>query len=382
MTLKVARNPSADPVQEKLREDKAVWNKNVSLFINDVIHLKKLMNGWPSKFYKERSRIIEPIPADPNTILGSLANDFQELSQKGRDIVTEQLNYTKNRRVKQPKTNNTPGAPATPEAPPSDLSKQLAAWDQKYNLVTEGSNPLSRFLVRRITRTRGLDDRAHDNRIRMDMLKSSVKAYKALGKLQVYIVSGSKNSVSDAYKMMQLAWHEWSIVARSLNTFKLLTKEPDDTPYTDLPEEKNNQEPSLEFNAPVNPVVTPELTKKETDIVEVPKKSPDEPDLAKSASDYYIQVLSQAFVKKWLGKTRQQLFPQSNSSYRLEIFKLATQVRKDINLVMNSLEKGLDYNQLSNLISQVNRQISSLKMLMRSLHLSDKPATSDMPLWG
>ena len=53
-----------DPAQEKLRQSKAAWNKSVSAFINDVIHFKKLMNGWPSKYFKERSKITLPIPAD------------------------------------------------------------------------------------------------------------------------------------------------------------------------------------------------------------------------------------------------------------------------------------------------------------------------------
>jgi hypothetical protein len=64
--IKSARKPSSDPVQEKLRQSKAVWNKEVSIFVNDLIHCKKLMNGWPSKFHMEKSFIKEPIPADPS----------------------------------------------------------------------------------------------------------------------------------------------------------------------------------------------------------------------------------------------------------------------------------------------------------------------------
>ena len=82
-----------------------------------------------------------------------------------------------------------------------------------------------------------------------------------------------------------------------------------------------------------------------------------------------------------MGKKRHQLAPQRDSSYRLEIFKLAAQARKDINKIMDSLEKSLDYNTLNDLISQVNRQMTSLRMLMRSLHLSEKPdAAGALPL--
>ena len=475
MTVKTARKPSNDPVQEKLRQDKAVFNKEMSLFLNDVIHLKKLMNGWPSKFFKERSRITAPIPADPGTILGSLANDFQELAQKGASIVAEQLDYAKNRRQKQIKlTGPGPSAPAaapsTPEAPaPSgtDLSKQLAAWEQKYDLVSEASNPISRFLTRRLTRIRGFDDRARDNRIRMDMLRSAVKAYKALGKLQIQVVAGRKDSIDQANKMMQTAWHEWSILARSFATFKqLTTNQPptDGAPSVELPpDEKEHQEPPLEtgkqepidtgyihrisrdvydygplftdkgsqsllkdigkirpmgFKTPdgIIPTGAPialkhlydrlinhlndlygmqasslkeivDLSKKEKPILPIPAPAPIVPKAETKKDDQppkpatELETVAQAFVKKWLGKRRQQLFPQPNSSYRLEIFKMATQLRKDINLVMNSLEKGLDYQQLEGLVSSINKQMSTLRMLMRSLHLSDKPGESGfMPL--
>src|SRR6478736_333926 len=96
--IKIARKPSSDPIQEKLRQMKAQWNKDVSVFITDLINLKKTMNGWPSKFNMERSFIKDPIPSDPNTIIGVLASDFQELAQRGNAIVQQQLEYSKTRR--------------------------------------------------------------------------------------------------------------------------------------------------------------------------------------------------------------------------------------------------------------------------------------------
>jgi hypothetical protein len=393
MPVKIARKPSTDAVQEKLRQDKAAWNKEVSLFINDVIHLKKLMNGWPSKFFKERSRIVQPIPADPATIIGSLANDFQQLAQRGSGLVEEQLNYAKVRRQKQlkapaapvPETSPTE-APATPAAPASapapDLSKQLAAWEHKYELVSEASNPLSRFLVQRVTRTRGLGDKVRNNRIRMDMLRSCVKAYRALGKLQINVVKGSKNSVGDAYKMMQNAWHEWSIVARGFTAFKSnLTNQPVVPSGADLPEEKEGQEPPLESTPLPALVVPPSSPPTVVPPVVTPVIEPKKEEVLPKAASVQLEVVSQAFIKKWLGKKRHQFMPQSNSSYRLEVFKLATQARKDINEVMNVLEKSLDPTRLDELITQVNRQMTSLRMLMRSLHLSEKPdAAGALPL--
>ena len=146
MLAKTARKPSSDPVQEKLRQDKANWNKETSLFINKVLHFKKLMNGAPNLFFKQKSKITQPIPSNPTSILSSLTTEFQELAQNASGIVEEQLNYAKNHRSKQPKApaqvalpSNTPATPATPSAPATpDLSKQLAAWEQKYSLISEG----------------------------------------------------------------------------------------------------------------------------------------------------------------------------------------------------------------------------------------------------
>src|ERR1700676_5491360 len=118
---KTARKSSTDPVQERLRQNKANLNKDISAFVNDLIHLKKLMNGWPSKFFKERSKITSPLPADPATIIGALAGDFQEIVSKGNGIIQEQLNYAKNRRQKQVK-------PTLPQTPPAnDLAAPPAA---------------------------------------------------------------------------------------------------------------------------------------------------------------------------------------------------------------------------------------------------------------
>src|SRR5258708_9631567 len=343
MPVKTARKPSADPVQEKLRQDKVNWNKKMSLFVNDVIHLKKLMNGWPSKFFKERSRIVQPLPADPPTIIGSLANDFQELAQKGSGIVEEELNYAKSRRQKQPKapggsaletpepTQAVHSTPTAPAAPTPDLSKQLAAWESKYELVSEASNPLSRFLVQRVTRTRGLSDRINNNRIRMAMLKSCVKSYRALGKLQVNIVKGSQNSISESFKIMQNAWHEWKIVARGFAAFKnSVTNQPVIPSDADLPEEKEGQEPPLESPPTIQSL--PMETKPTTIQTPPPAETPTSEDVAKEqisklvqkseerskAASVQMEAMAQAFVKKWLGKNRHQLMPQPTSTYHLK----------------------------------------------------------------
>jgi len=77
------------------------------------------------------------------------------------------------------------------------------------------------------------------------------------------------------------------------------------------------------------------------------------------------------------------LLPGRSSGTRLQIFELAADARKNIDSVMNLLEKGLDVNTLGTKISEVTRQINTLRSLMRSLHNTEKPpAKGTSPLEG
>jgi hypothetical protein len=420
MIAKTARKPSADPVQEKLRQDKALWNKGVSAFIANLINLKKTMNGSPSKYFKERSKIVQPIPANPAAIIDSLAGSFQELAQQGSAIVQEQLAYSKNRRPKQPKAPELPKAPAAPTttpvaapaAPAPDLSKQLAAWEQKYEMVVEGSNPLSRFLTRRLTRTKGTSEKMRINRMRLNMLNSCNKARKALNKLQVEVVKSSPKSITESNKLMKHVWDEWAVVARTFNlqkakpeaekeTVELPTEEALAPSRETLGDEPNqlSKEETLSTPPPPNPYVPPQAPtpveeepdepvevmteeqlkkKKIQDMVrEVMKKTQPKPAVpAATTASAQMEITAQKFVKKWLGKKRHQFFSGNTSSYRLEIFELAKQARVQLNMIMNLLEKGFDTEAMSPLISQVNKQMTTMRMLMRSLHMSEKPDTT------
>lgn len=245
---KTARKPSADPTQERLRANKANWNKEVSAFINDLIHFKKMMNGWPSKFFKERSRITQPIPADPATIIGSLAGDFQEITNKGNAVIQEQLNYAKNRRQRQPKpaapapgqAPQGPATPAAPEAPKApDLTQQLqkglaaseevvaiiklaSELEEKYELEATASNPISRFMTRLFNPKFGFGEAARIRRLRMTMLEACVKTWKELKKLHKEIVKSGKGSIDNSHKMMTMVTNHWNVVYRLMSTFKAI----------------------------------------------------------------------------------------------------------------------------------------------------------------
>ncbi len=266
---KTARRPSTDPVQERLRQNKANWNKEVSTFINDLIHLKKTMNGWPSKFHKERSRIIEPIPADPATIIGSLAGDFQDIVNKGNSVIQEQLNYSKTRRKRQPKQLGlpfpppAPGTPAaTPATPPAstpatpELSKQLElglASDNNYYLISEASNPLTRFFHRLLSPGIGLtSEGARIRKYRMSLLNAALQTYKDLKKVQSSIVGSGPQSIFVASKLLDKAENNWVFLSSGFKAFQdTLPKGAADTgSKIDIP-------PSLKGAPPTEGSVTP-----------------------------------------------------------------------------------------------------------------------------
>jgi len=215
--IKISRKPSSDPAQEKLRQNKSLWNKDVSVFINDLINLKKTMNGAPSKFHPEKGSIKEPIPADPVTIIGVLAGDFDEIAQKGNQIITQQIEYSKNRRKPKPASNLPVFTPAT--APPLDLSQQLTA-DLDYALVAEGSNPITRFFTRLFNPQFGFGDSANLRRARVSMLNASANCFHKLEKFQVLAVKSSSESIIEAHKKLEIASHDWNLVSRAYKIYK------------------------------------------------------------------------------------------------------------------------------------------------------------------
>jgi hypothetical protein len=483
--LKEARKPSMDPQQEKLRQNKAVWNKDVSALVNDLIHFKKMMNGWPSKFFKERSRITSPIPADPATIIGSLANDFQEISNRGTSLIQEQAEYAKTRRQRQPKQLNLPlqqpqkpGEPAPAAAPPApDLTKQLSlglnasasqialtklasSFESKYSLEKEASNPFSRFIARILTPRMGFGEGARIRRLRRTMLDNCLKAYKDLKKLHKEIVRSSTASIPNSHKLMSSVWNNWNAVNRLFSTYKMMRPKPavdvgdplDASPdvkedrkqnnlpsapgQTDVPDlgtNKNTIKSILEdymrygqqFSpdhyhviglqrlnkvieqlriAPKDKWVTiaqgasleqvyqaairdlnESLNTHGNTFKEVSEQSTtnkpavsapvvDSPVV--SASDN-VQLLAKAQLVRWLGKTRHQLVPGATSGTRLEAYNLIGALKKDLDNIMNIVERGFDEAQLEIAISQVSREMMMLRTMLRSLYFSEQPVSKN-----
>lgn len=444
--IKVVAGPSSDPVQEKLRQNKKLWNKEVSTFIDDLINFKKTMNGAPSKFFMEKGTIKDPIPSDPATIIGALAGDFQEIAQKGNALIKEQIEYAKTRKRPQPKGVKAPTAPSAPITNTPDLSKQLAAFEIKYNLIAEGSNPVSRFFTRLLTPTIGVSEAARIRKYRMSLLNACVKTYKDIGKLQVEIVKSSKESIGNSNKLLHQSWNDWMLIYRGFTTYKSnMPKGATDTggaisvKHTEVTDDKkevteNQAQPGVpavqDLNSNEHVILAKAIVSDYRSILtknyfpaedlqainalsntigkfilssgqakndqskiliseykliisslqqkygvsgnslsEIGKAKKTKDGVGVSTASLELQVLGQNFLQKWFGKTRHQLsLFDKTSAYRLDVFKMAQEIRVVLDEIMDLLEKDMNVDLLDPLVTDINKKMTALRALMRALN--------------
>ena len=148
---KIGQKTYKDPELNKIVQQKAVWNKQVSALINDLIHFKKSVNGWPSKYYKQRTRITQPSPIDLPGILSQIASVFQAITNSGNSLLQEQAQFSKSYMKRKTdgaldrleKTNGPADGPKPTASAPNlsqELAKGLASDNSSYHLVSQASN--------------------------------------------------------------------------------------------------------------------------------------------------------------------------------------------------------------------------------------------------
>jgi len=380
--LKEARKPSSDPIQEKLRQHKAVWNKEVSIFIDNLINLKKLMNGFPSKFNMEKSFIKDPMPADPNSILGVLAGDFQDLAHQGNSIISEQLEYSNKRKKRQ---NTQP-----------NLSQQLTA-EIDFNLEAIASNPFSRFYSKLKGPILGNSPEARIKKYRVSMLNSCADLNRQLRKFEEAILGKSPESIFTASKMLDKIENQVNFILNTISAFKSIIPKKENISsnpksdiksiiddfnknylnFTDLDETISRKL----INAISNyESATPENEEKIiSDIYSLYKELVDDLNrkygtfaktlgeilFAKKAS---IEILAQEFLSKWIKKIIHQLSPfDKTSALRLDIFKKTEESQDILDKMMNSLEKDFDIDSLVNYTNELFGNLTKVKSLMKPL---------------
>jgi hypothetical protein len=422
MIVKEARKPSTDPVQEKLRQEKAQWNKATSTFINDLINFKKLMNGAPNKFYMQRSKIQEPIPSDPTTIIGVLADDYQELAQKAKAIIEHQIQYSKTRRRKQPKL--TPGVPTETEATPTtpagapDLTQQLAPGLRAASLETqlrvEASNPLSRFISRFRRPWFRNESEARQNRYRRSLLKSALELDKDLAKLEDEIVGSTPESIFTASRLLKKIRDRLAFLAGSIQSYQAQEPKAPDLPSEDDPKIQQAKTVVQDFLRHESNL--PDLNRKlKSEFHDLHAKflrslPPEKNQLAGQIIDTYqalldatntkhgttatnfLELLNQlqdqraqeaikqevvanaalisqgGFLTRWLGKIKHKISPfDKTSALRLDIYKETGEARTRLDQMMDALEKSLDLEEVQQGMSDLANKIASMQNLMSPL---------------
>lgn len=404
MIIIEARSP--DPIQERLRQSKREWNKEVKEFIDDLINFKRMMNGQPSKFFGEKGNIKDPIPGDPATIIGVLAGDFQNIVQKGNAIIRQQLEYSKNRRKKQL-------VPGIPSSGHTNLSQQLASRVEEYELLTLASSPLSRFFTRLLNPSFGDSQKARINKYRISLLNSIVELYRDMSKLQAAIVGSNPESIFYSSRLLTKISNNWDFFKTGIKTFKESDKKQqfikNIKPSPTIDDQLVNnilddyQKNIIKFKSSVNSdkfkdlidkyMMVPEQEKanlvqsiileynnlltslnekfklKELSLNDLWNKisqSDNKLNVAQYSSE--LTAIGEKTLQKWIGKVKHKLHPfDKTSAHRLDIFNYSEEIREILDEIMNSLEKEMNSDKLMILSLQIDEIFKEIKNIMSGL---------------
>lgn len=154
-TKKRRRKPAKDKSIEAVLVLKDDWNFQASNFINELIALKRGLNGRGDPTYMlPPGKVTQPPNAKVTTFLNQLSQKYRTLSTNALEIVKKQDELAREKAQHQAKS-RVPGAPAAPAAPgeppheatpsnnPFSTMMNTAAM-YEYELVAEATNPLSR----------------------------------------------------------------------------------------------------------------------------------------------------------------------------------------------------------------------------------------------
>jgi len=388
-----------DPVQKALRVRKANWNKKmVTPFIDNLIHLKMLINGKPSKFHKERNSIINPLPADPATILGLLAEDFKNIVNEGNAIISDQLNYSQTRRKKGPK-------PETPAKAPNPNQLNLPGITSSIlevnRINVQASNYLTRFLSTLKGPRFGESPEAIKRRYRGSLLKQAHEIYKLCSDFQADIVKfdvsklfskDDEEGLYEATKTLIDIESKFSFMLNGINLFNKdmlrITNTGQESPSDgmqgqlvinaadDIVQEWNQVSSSIlkinpEFRQSMLMLVREYANISEDDVnlktviagrifmtykkilAELNSSSGTNakslseflfmPKTEKNAAEFYsLEIMASKNLEKWVGKGLRSMFSKKTSANRLSAYKSAIDMRKGLDHLMNVLEKDFD----------------------------------------
>lgn len=323
MEKEAVRKKSNDPVQEHLRQNKDAWNQRVSVFIDDLKQFKKLMNGFASKFNMEKSKIINPIPGDPNSVLSGLAGSFREIAEGGLSIVQEQAEYSKTRKQKKPSEN---------------LPKPTASYD--YNLITEAGK-LSRFLSSLKGPWFGNSPERRKKMYRLQLLKSVARLKKQYETFQAQVISKSPESIVASSQLLDRIIRNINSIQATLQAYVAsLPKEERDL----LEKELSKEVPEKEDKAPEKKEYS-EKEHKEED-----KKNKLKKDEVAVKKHVIRQILHEPSEEDQKPISHEEIKPPPPQEENIE------QVKKDLQMVVEGL--WLDYERNKNAFTEIDSKLA------------------------
>ncbi len=235
MQPKLARKPSLDPVQEKLRQNKSDWNQSTSDLISELIALKRGLNGrGDPKEGLPPSSIKDPVPSEVVNYLNEVASQYGEVVGDAKNLIREQEEYSLHRRKPRERQQTNPFA---------NMASQLT----DDGLISLASNPFDRMYAK-LTHWGKLNKSLRDNRFRM--MDEAADFVRELRDLKNLIVEQSPESIPNSVTLFAKLGNQYTGVFLDyynvlVNEYNLLNEAS--TPKPELIEsEENSDMPTVE----------------------------------------------------------------------------------------------------------------------------------------
>lgn len=175
---KLGRKASSDPIQEKLRQNKASWNADMSSLIAKLIAFKRGLNGrGDAKAGLPPSSIKDPVPSEVGNYLNELANQYLSVVSGANSIIGEQAHYSTNRKKSQRQA-----------ALELELFVKQATW--------AGSRLWARITLRKLNRNIRI--------LRFRMIKDGLELLKEFKKLEIDLAQKHTDSIPNGITQASL----------------------------------------------------------------------------------------------------------------------------------------------------------------------------------
>lgn len=201
---------SKDPVQQKLRDHKRKWNTIYRNFSQKLKGFKDGLNGrGNTKSNIVPSNIKDPLPNEVGGLLSQLAGEFQQLVNDAETIITEQEQYSRNRKKKQPKSPTIPNIVPQPETQPNVVETLSRIGSTDILIVREASNKLTRSLQY----ISALFSRKEFTKHRVGLLSQTADIYYSLLDLENNVLTLSISSIPNTiskYKKFKYSFGAFS----------------------------------------------------------------------------------------------------------------------------------------------------------------------------